>query len=151
MYIHTYIHTGRFIHSIKMFDLRDLVKRVENTVALPYYIHGTKVPHVKSLRRLALHAGRQQPLRVIAVMASRVLLLQCVRSLARPFNRAPSSGHLAVRASAAAPVTTGHRQLSLVALGQRTQWVTQSHGVSECCWLTLSLLQERPSGSGFTL
>jgi len=59
-------------------------------------------------------------------MASRVLLQQCVRSLARPFNRAPSSGHLAVRA-AAAPVTTVQRQLSLVALGQRTQWVTQSH------------------------
>ncbi|XP_041633946.1 NADH:ubiquinone oxidoreductase subunit AB1b [Cheilinus undulatus] len=56
-------------------------------------------------------------------MASRVLL-QCVRSLARPSLRL-SSANLAVRA-AAAPVAALHRPLSFAADSRRTRWLGQS-------------------------
>ncbi|KAM3864197.1 acyl carrier protein, mitochondrial-like [Diretmus argenteus] len=56
-------------------------------------------------------------------MASRVLV-QCVRSLARPAARVPA-GNLAVRA-AAAPLTVTHRPFSLVSDQQRTRWLQQS-------------------------
>uniref|UniRef100_UPI0037E95EF0 NADH:ubiquinone oxidoreductase subunit AB1b n=1 Tax=Semicossyphus pulcher TaxID=241346 RepID=UPI0037E95EF0 len=56
-------------------------------------------------------------------MASRVLL-QCVRSLARPSLRL-SSGTLAVR-TAAAPAAAIHRPLSFAADSRRTRWLGQS-------------------------
>ncbi|KAM6957082.1 NADH:ubiquinone oxidoreductase subunit AB1b isoform 2-T2 [Aplochiton taeniatus] len=56
-------------------------------------------------------------------MASRVLV-QCVRSLARPSARL-SSGNLALR-TAATPLLANPRQFSLISSNQRTRWIEQT-------------------------
>ncbi|XP_029997314.1 acyl carrier protein, mitochondrial [Sphaeramia orbicularis] len=65
-------------------------------------------------------------------MAARVLV-QCVRSLARPSLRL-SCGNLAVRATAV-PTTTTHRPLSFAADNRNTRWLGQSRisSVSVLC------------------